>query len=758
MKERVYLDNVKKSINTVLIFCLVFSLYPMAIYSQKLQDNQGSGTAEDPYTVPKTESEITLDGILDEKLWQDALMLELLYEVRPGENISPPVQTQVFLSYDSKNLYAGFRCHDPDPSAIRAHLSDRDSHGGDDWVGLIFDTFNDKRRSFVFIVTAQGVQLDLIETQSGDDAGWDGIWDCASEITDWGYGVEIVLPFSTLRFQRKKGLQIWGFDAVRSYPRDHTYHIGLFPRDRSNNCYLCQAVKIKGFEDVTPGRNIEINPTLIAIRTDEREDFPQGDFSKGNQNAELGVNTRWGITSNLTLNLTANPDFSQVEADARQLDINRPFALFYPEKRPFFTEGLDYFSALKEIIYTRTVRNPSWGMKLTGKEGPNTIGAFVMRDDITNLIFPGTHGSTSTSLRTNNLSSVFRYKRDFGSRYTAGFILTDREGSGYFNRVYGLDLDFRFTQTDQIQLLVLRSSTKYPDDVAQENRQSSGEFSDGLISFEYDHNSRTWGWWADYEAAGYGFRADLGYFPQIGYRNVEGGVNYTWNAPPDTWWALFRAGSEVNYFEDQQGNLLNKRASVWFSYVGSLQSHFYVRAAKAVQAYKGREFDLTTFTAGGNFWPSSSIQVGGSVFVGNQIDYANIRLGDIWRLTSGLLSNLGKHLRLTLNHTYEQMRVQDARLYTANISQLSAVYQFTVRIFFRSIIQYVNYDYNPDNYTFKIDSEQKSFFTQWLFSYKFNPRTVLFLGYSDNYFGDQGIRLTQSDRTFFLKLGYAWML
>jgi len=381
-----------------------------------------------------------------------------------------------------------------------------------------------------------------------------------------------------------------------------------------------------------------------------------------------------------------------------------------------------------------------------------------MRDDITNLIFPGSQGSTSTSLWTKNLSSVFRYKRDFGSRYTAGIIFTDREGSGYFNRVYGFDLDFRFTQTDQIQLLALRSSTKYPDDVAKENHQSSCEFKDGLISFEYDHNSRTWGWWADYEEAGSNFRADLGYFPQVGYRNVEGGVNYTWNAPPDTWWALLRLGSEVNYFEDQKGNLLSKKASAWFSYTGALQSNFYIKGVTAVKAYKGHEFDLTTFTAGGGFWPASFIQLGGSVFVGSQIDYANIRLGNTWRLDFGALSNLGKHLHLTLQHTYERMRVQDARLYTANVSQLNAVYQFTVRVFFRSIIQYVNYDFNPGNYTFDIDSEQKNFFSQFLFSYKFNPRTVLFLGYSDNYFGDQGIQLTRSDRTFFLKIGYAWML
>ncbi|NIO10448.1 MAG: hypothetical protein GTO40_21555, partial [Deltaproteobacteria bacterium] len=215
-----------------------------------------------------------------------------------------------------------------------------------------------------------------------------------------------------------------------------------------------------------------------------------------------GLTGRWGITPNFTLNVTANPDFSQVEADALQLDINQPFALFYPERRPFFTEGVDFFRALENIIYTRTMRDPSWGFKLTGKEGANTLGAYMVRDDVTNLIFPGSQGSDSVSLEKSNISSVFRYKHDFGRRYTVGVIATDREGSNYHNRVFGFDLDFRFTRTNQIQLLMMGSSTKYPDDVADDFDQPDGSFSDHLISFEYDHYTRTWGWWADYEEAG----------------------------------------------------------------------------------------------------------------------------------------------------------------------------------------------------------------------------------------------------------------
>ncbi len=672
--------------------------------------------------------------------------------------MTPPVRTEVLLTYDADNLYAAFRCHDPEPSAIRAHLRDRDTLGGDDWVALILDTFNDQRRSFDFIVTAQGVQFDQIEAQSGEDAGWDAIWESASRITSWGYAVEISIPFSSLRFQRTDGPQVWGFDAVRRYPRDHPYHIGTFPRDRSNNCYLCQSIKIQGFEDARPGRNIELDPTVIAFREDTRPDFPHGDLEKEAQEGEFGLTASWGITPNMTFNFTANPDFSQVEADARQLDINEPFALFFPERRPFFTEGADFFSALENVIYTRTIREPSWGVKLTGKEGANTIGTYVMRDDITNLVFPGPQGSRATTLDTASTAAVLRYKRDFGSRYTAGLLATLREGPGYHNRVFGADLDFRFTPTNQIQLLVLRSSTEYPTEIQEAFGQPSGSQADHLISFEYDHYTRTWGWWADYEEAGDNFRADLGYYPRVGYRNIEGGVLHTWNGRPGSWWSTIRAGAEYNYFAERDGELLERGGELWLNYNGIMQSFLGLGAWRSREAYADEEFDLTGGWLEGGFWPTGDLQIGAFAIIGDQIDYANARLGSRFRIGPWLSYNLGRHIRLALDHNFERMRVNDARLYTANISQLTAVYQFTIRIFFRTILQYVNYDYNPDNYTFEQDSEDRRLFTQLLFSYKFNPRTVLFLGYADNYRGNQDYSITQSNRTFFVKLGYAWTI
>jgi len=716
----------------------------------------GTGTAEDPYRVPRTDSEISVDAVLSEDAWQNALEIGLNYEVEPGENVTPPVRTEVLLAYDQTHLYIAFRCHDPDPSAIRAHLCDRDEIDSDDWVGVILDTFNDERRSFDLLVNPLGVQEDFIESQTGGGS-WDAIWNSAGRITEWGYAVELAVPFNQLRFQRTDSPQVWSFDAVRSYPRSQRHHIGTFPRDRGNNCYLCQAIKISGFEGVSPGRNIEISPTLTTVRTDQREDFPEGGFEKENQDADFGVTATWGMTPNLTLNATANPDFSQVEADAMQLDVNQPFALYYDEKRPFFTEGYDFFRTLKTAIYTRTMRDPSWGLKMSGKEGANTLGAYVVRDDVTNLIFPGSQGSSGASLSMESTASVFRYKRDLGSRYTIGALFTDREGEDYFNRLAGLDIDFRPTPTNQIQLQVLRSSTEYPAAIAEGFGQDSGTLDDSFIAFEYDRYSRSVGWWLDYDNVGRDFRADLGFIPRVGFQNLEGGLLYFWNAKPGDWWSRITAGCEANYYEDEDGLPLDRGGNVWLDYSGFLQSWFYARGSQYQEHYNGSDFDLRSYTIQGGMRPTGDLSFGLVTAFGDRIDYANTRPGERVLLNPFLGCNLGRHLNLSFDHVYEQLDVEERRLYTANISQLTAIYQLNVRTFLRSILQYADFGYDPRLYIFERDAEEQHFFAQLLFSYKINPRTVLFLGYNGNHLGGESYDLTHYDRTFFLKLGYAFV-
>ena len=231
--------------------------------AQELAEVSGVVATE---TIPETSGEITVDGVLDEAAWSNAWVYELGYEVQPGENIPAVVRTEVLLTYDHRFLYVGFRAYDPEPEKIRAHLSDRDQAWNDDWVGVILDTFNDERRDYLLVVNPFGVQMDEIEAWPNGGTVWDGIWDSAAEITDWGWTAELKIPFSTLRFQRSEGPQVWGFDAIRGYSRNIHRQFGTFARDRDNNCYLCQAIKIEGFDGVSPGKNLEIVPTLTASR------------------------------------------------------------------------------------------------------------------------------------------------------------------------------------------------------------------------------------------------------------------------------------------------------------------------------------------------------------------------------------------------------------------------------------------------------------------------------------------------------------
>ena len=292
-----------------------------------------TASAAPPHQIPRIDTGISVDGVLDEAAWDHAWSMTLDYEVRPGENTPVLAETEVLVFSDDSHLYVGFRALDPEPSAIRAHLTDRDNAWNDDWVGVVLDTFNDERRSYLFVVNPLGVQMDTIET-SGGNTPWDGIWASAATFIDRGWSAELEIPFSTLRFQRSEGPQVWGFDAIRGYPRNVTHQMGSFARDRSNNCYLCQAHKIEGFAGVSPGRNLEIVPTLTASRTDTRDELPDGPMKAGDSEIEAGATVRWGFTPNLTLSAALNPDFSQIEADALQLQVNRPFAIFFPELRP----------------------------------------------------------------------------------------------------------------------------------------------------------------------------------------------------------------------------------------------------------------------------------------------------------------------------------------------------------------------------------------------------------------------------------------
>lgn len=712
-----------------------------------------------PLRVPRVEGHPKIDGVLDDEVWKAALVIPANIEVRPGENIEAPVKTDFYLAYGPKHLYVGVRARDPDPSQIRARYNDRDAIWDDDWVSVTFDTFNDERRSFEFYCNPLGVQLDRTEiTGGGGSEAWDAIWDSAGRITPEGFEVEMAIPFSSLRFQRSEGDQVWGFDAVRSYPRGVRHHIGSFPRERGSNCYLCQALKIVGFAGADPGHNLELDPTLVGSYSQEREDYPGGDFVKKDSKADPGLTVRWSMTPNLALNGTVNPDFSQVEADAAQLDINTQFALYYPEKRPFFLEGMDYFQTPIEIVYTRTLAQPAWGAKVTGKVGPNMVGAFVVRDELTNLLVPSSQSSTNTSLPGRSTGTALRYRYDLGGSSTLGVLATDREGLDYFNRVIGFDFAFRFTPEHTLYLNGYGSQTRYPRTAAAELGQPEGAFEGYAFDLMYSHSTRDWEQYVHYQNYSEDFRADLGFVPQVGFEFLDTGVLRRWyHEDPKHWFNTLVVWGGYELTRDSDKNRLREVYGTMVEYSGPKQSWFNAVFYTGRQSYLGMPFDDTYTTGSLGFLPTGDWTLSLGFYYGDAVDYDNVRQAKKLRLTPGIALFAGRHFRLTLTHANERLWVKGGRLYDANLSELRAVYQFNARAFFRAILQYTDYKLNQSLYTVPVEPHYQNLLTQLLFSYKINPQTALYVGYSDNYDGYQTTPLTQTDRTVFVKVGYAWV-
>jgi len=714
------------------------------------------------FQVTRAATPVKIDGVLDEDAWKTAAVIDLPYEWFPGDNATPPVTTEALITYDGDNLYVAFRCQDPDPKAIRAHYMDRDAVTAfvqDDHVGFSVDTFNDERRAFQFRVNPLGVQVDGVfsEIDGAEDFSWDAIWNSAGRVTADGWVAEIAIPFRQLRFPRASSVQTWGFDIFRNYPRNVRHRISSRFTDRAKDCTLCQENKVTGFQGIAPGRNLELDPTVTALRSDTLDSFPDGRLQKDKSKVDPGLTARWGITPNVTLDAAINPDFSQVEADVAQLAINTRFALFFPEKRPFFLEGADLFITPLQAVFTRTVAEPDFGVKLNVKEGGNALGVFASRDSINNLIIPSNQGSAFAFLDDDVDSGVFRYRRDVGRGSALGVLYTDREGKGddYYNRMGGLDGFLRFTPSDTVRVQYLRSDTRYPLSVARRFGQDPNGFDDDAVHLQYDHFARNWRGFLLYQDLGPEFRADSGFIPRVDVKTAEGRFERFFYGTRDTWYAQASFGGHVVRTEDHQGTLTDRNIELFGTLNGPRQSALDAHAFRNRTFYNGVDFDLTQGLVNFTINPTGGLKFGLAAQFGDDIDFDNTRPAKsvIWLPSAQI--RLGEHLNVTGSYENFRLRVDGGQLFEAQLAQSRIIYQFNVRTFVRAIIQYQDISRDPSLYLFPVDRDERNLFGQFLFSYKINPQTVLFTGYTNSRLGLQGIPLTQTDRSFFLKIGYA---
>ncbi|MCP4569490.1 MAG: carbohydrate binding family 9 domain-containing protein, partial [FCB group bacterium] len=372
-----------------------------------------------------TES-ITVNGRLDDLGWVNAARADNFVERSPGDMTRPAVHTETIITYDEDKLYVAFICHD-NPNTIRATMCDRDQFGGDDAVALLIDTYGDATWAYEFYVNPYGVQKDrLWSAVAGEDAGFDLIWESAATITDSGYQVEIAIPFASMRFP-SKDVQTWKMDFWRNRPRESFMQYSWAAYDRNEQCWPCQWGTVAGIQNVRPGKGLELLPAFVANQSGNLSG--DDNFENGDIIGDLSLNGKYSISSNVIAEAAINPDFSQIEADAAQIDVNSTFALFYPERRPFFQEGSDIFRTLFNSFYTRTVNDPQLAAKVTGRMGGTTFGFFTAVDENSPYMIP--LDQRSITLNTDkSVTNVLRGLQTVGDDSRVGVFFSDRRQDG----------------------------------------------------------------------------------------------------------------------------------------------------------------------------------------------------------------------------------------------------------------------------------------------------------------------------------------
>lgn len=712
------------------------------------------------YQVPLSEKSVSIDGVLDDDIWQDALMVNLPYEIEPDNTRKAAVETRAYIIDNGRSILFAFEAMDPEPNKIRAFLRDRDASYRDDYVGVMLDTYNDQRRALQFFVNPLGAQIDSIRDESGggtnEDDSWDAIWDSAGKITDQGYVVEMEIPYYEIQMPTAVGEKTWGINLFRSYPRDVRKQIASSPNDRNNSCFLCQIDKYTGFANAQRGRDLEITPSITMISNQKRDNV-SADYSDLDHNFEPSLDVNWGINSNLTLTATLNPDFSQVESDAAQLDLNQTFALFFPERRPFFLENSDFFNTRMRLLYTRNIAAPDYGLRLVGKNGKNAYGIFVTDDTSTNILIPGVFGSSVASLDLKSQNIAARYRRDFGNASTIGAMITKRSADDYSNTVSSIDTTYRITDEDTISFQYATTDSRNPQALIDDFDQAPETQGDAYI-IRYQHNENDYNYRIIHFDYDDGFRADLGFIGQIGQRKSIIGAEYIWRPDTPKWWNRINLYSDWDITHDQNGRLLEKELEARFNINALKQSRFGMNGVTRQRLWNDVLFDENRIGFDAQFQPTAGITVGTGYSVGDSIDFVNTRIAD--RTGAYVFANLnvGQHLSVNLDHSFRKLNRDGGNVFIANQTDLRLSYQFNIRQRLRLALINTNINRDVSLYESEVDSHTRRLNTQLIYSYKVNPKTLLFLGYSDAGIEDQDFDLTRTNRTLFAKFSYAWKI
>ncbi|UCD63620.1 MAG: carbohydrate binding family 9 domain-containing protein [Candidatus Zixiibacteriota bacterium] len=710
---------------------------------------------------------VKVDGDLSDRAWMSAGRADNFVERSPGENVEPEVYTEALITYDDDKLYVAFVCHD-DPATIRATMCQRDQFYGDDAVCLLVDTYGDAAWAYEFFVNPYGIQKDYLWSSiAGEDPGYDLIWESAAKITDSGYQVEMAIPFTSMRFPNKE-VQSWKVDFWRNRPRDSYKQFSWAAYDRNEQCWACQWGTVDGITNVRPGKGVELLPTVVGNQYGQLADMddPNSAFDNSDPDGEFSIGGKYAISSDLTVEAAYNPDFSQIESDAAQIDVNTTIALFYPERRPFFQEGSDIFRTLFNSFYTRMVNDPQFAAKLTGRTQRNSIGFMTALDENTPYMIP-LHESSIILNSKKSLVNAFRGIRTVGSDSKLGFILTDRRWTeGGSGSIAAVDYDIRLSNVYSIDGQWILSHTDEPHDTGLTEGLEGLRFDDGKHTVAFDGESyfghafitrflrfsRNWNFGFDYNQVSPSYRTQTGYDPTMNYRNADGWQNYTFrfddgileSIRPGFFWQY-----RWNFNGIPKSGQINLNTTANFRIAQSYAGLSYNRSGERVAGIWFDDLWMLDLDVGSNL--TAEIGYDFSVRHGTNVARRLLVKGDETGIFFGLdlkpfdrlvIEPWVNYLRSTNHETGEE-------LYEGYIARSRFRYQVNRQFSVRLVVQY-----NDFAERWEVDP---------LFTYRLSPFSVFYIGSTYDY--DNMIEPTSeqkswelSSRQFFMKLSYLFQI
>jgi hypothetical protein len=748
--------------------------------------------------VPRIDTVATIDGNLDEPVWKRAARLTEFSQYQPVDGRPSAEPTEVLVWYAPDAIYFGIRAREIHGNVVRATHANRDNIDSEDQVQILLDTDNARQIAFLFGVNPYGVQQD--GTRSAQFAGGAGgpsatgggfrtinplegsvdlnpdyFFESKGRLVEGGYEVEVRIPFKSLRYQDAK-VQSWGIHILR-----RVQHSGFqdtwAPAIRANANFLAQSGTLDGLHDLKRGLVLEATPTLTA-KADRVDTVANGSYQR---KSELGGDARWGIRQNLTLSGTLNPDFSQVEADVGQVLLNERFALFYPEKRPFFLDGLELFDSPNQLIYTRQIVAPLGGVKLAGKLGGTNIASMVVADDRA-YSWGGNHSP---------LFGVSRIRYDFGSSNTLGAVLTAREDGGSYSRVAASDFRFYHSKLYFAQFQVASSWT---DSLG--NRRNGS-----LYQADWDRTGRAWGFHYTLRSLDPGFNAAAGFVNRTGIIETRAFNRLSFygdqSALVQTYGSFFgldriwnNAGAGHGLAEGSESIQPTATIRGGWQLSGALTHSYFafdpsLYAGLTVQRSVGTLIDTAAFTVP----PPEKDELGASfrvttptyrIFSGTA-GITESRVPIFREATPGNSSEIdaGLDLRPTtaIRGSFQLSRLTIARksdgsrFSSETIPRIKVEYQISPPIFLRLVGQYAarsrsalrDRDGNPMLVNGVLDTGETTneFSTDWLFSYRPVPGTLVYLGYGSTLDEPREFRFQDLRRTrdgFFGKISYLFRL